>query len=125
MAFAPLFRRAAAVALILAGGGLVGCASAPVQEMSNARQAIKAARDAGAERLAPQMLSEAQVLLQQAENSLQKRAYREARRDAIAAHHKAAEALDTVQPRPSQMRPNSSDSVGSPAGDDQSALAAR
>jgi hypothetical protein len=109
---------------MFSAGGLIGCAGAPVQEMSNARQAIKAARDAGAERLAPQMLNEAQTLLQQAENSLQKRAYREARRDAIAAHHKAAEALDTVQPRPSQLRPNSTESMGAGSGD-ESALASR
>lgn len=106
-------------------GGLAGCASAPVQEMSNARQAIRAAREAGAERLAPQVLSEAQALLQQAENSLQRREYRQARRDAIAAHHKAAEALETVQPRPSELRPNSSDALGAPATTDESALAAR
>jgi hypothetical protein len=125
MAFAPLFRWAAAIALMLSAGGLAGCVGAPVQEMSNARQAIKAARDAGAERLAPQMLSEAQTLLLQAETSLQKRAYRDARRNAIAAHHKAAAALDTVQPRPSQLRPNSSDTLGSPAGNNDTAVASR
>jgi len=37
-------------AMTLAVGlGLVACAGAPVQEMSNARQAIQAAREAGAE----------------------------------------------------------------------------
>lgn len=124
MALIPIFRWAAAIALALSSAGLGGCVSAPVQEMSNARQAIKAARDAGAERVAPQVLSEAQALLQQAESSLQKRAYREARRNAVAAHHKAAEALDTIQPRPSQLRPDSSDSISAP-GSDESVLAAR
>jgi hypothetical protein len=118
-------RWTAAIVLMVSAGGLAGCVSAPVQEMSNARQAIKAARDAGAERIAPQVLSEAQTLLQQAESSLQKRAYRQARRDAIAAHHKAAEALDSVQPRPSQLQPNSTDSLGTTAGEDESVLAAR
>lgn len=125
MVLASLFRGVAAVALLLSAGMFSGCASAPVQEMSNARQAIKAARDAGAERVAPQTLSEAQALLQQAETSLQKRLYRDARRNAIAAHHKAAEALDTIQPRPSQLRPDSSDSIEVSGGSDESVLAAR
>lgn len=77
--------------------GLVACAGAPVQEMSNARQAIKAARDAGADKTAPQTLHEAQALLDRAQDNLQRRAYRDARRDAIAARGKAAEALDAVQ----------------------------
>ena len=71
--------------------GVSGCAGAPVQEMSNARQAIKAARDAGAEKIVPSTLSEAQALLE-------RRAYRDARRDAIAARSKATEALDAAQP---------------------------
>lgn len=83
--------------LVLLSMGLVACAGAPVQEMSNARQAIKAARDAGAEKAAPQIMSEAQSLLDRAQDNLQRRAYRDARRDAIAARGKAAEALDAVQ----------------------------
>jgi hypothetical protein len=83
--------------LVLLSTGLIACAGAPVQEMSNARQAIKAARDAGAEKAAPQTLNEAQALLDRAQDSLQRRAYRDARRDAIAARGKAAEALDAVQ----------------------------
>ena len=74
-----------------------GCAGAPVQEMSNARQAIKAARDAGADKVVPTTLSEAQVLLERAETNLQRRAYRDARRDAIAARNKATEALGAAQ----------------------------
>ena len=77
--------------------GLCACAGAPVQEMSNARQAIKAARDAGADKTAPQTLNEAQALLDRAQNNLERRAYKDARRDAIAARGKAAEALDAVQ----------------------------
>ena len=45
--------------LVLAGMGVVACAGAPVQEMSNARQAIKAARDASGELSAPPALVEA------------------------------------------------------------------
>jgi hypothetical protein len=84
--------------LVVAGLALAACAGAPVQEMSNARQAIRAARDAGAERTAPQKLNEAEALLIRAEDSLERRAYREARRNAIAARDKAAEALGAVQP---------------------------
>jgi hypothetical protein len=65
--------------------------------MSNARQAIRAARDAGAEQLAPQQLSEAQTLLEQAENSLQRRDYRGARRSAVEARGRASEALTAVR----------------------------
>ena len=114
MAFLSWPRWISALLLALTAVGLPACAGAPVQEMSNARQAIKAARDAGAERIAPQVLGEAQSLLQQAEDSLQKRAYRDARRDAVAAHHKAAEALETAQPHPSQLQPNRSDALGQP-----------
>jgi hypothetical protein len=84
---------------MLASVGLVACAGAPVQEMSNARQAIKAARDASAngELSTPPSLIEAEALLNRAEDSLQKRAYKAARRDAIAARGKAAEALSTAR----------------------------
>lgn len=84
--------------LVVAALALAACAGAPVQEMSNARQAIRAARDAGAAKMAPQKLTEAEALLNRAEDSLERRAYREARRNAIAARDKAAEALDAAQP---------------------------
>jgi hypothetical protein len=81
---------------VAASVGVAGCAGAPVQEMSNARQAIKAARDAaGSSAETPASLLEAEALLNRAEDSLQKRAYKQARRDAIAARGKAAEALNT------------------------------
>jgi cobalamin biosynthesis protein CobD/CbiB len=78
--------------------GASGCAGAPAQEMSNARQAIKAAREAGAEKVAPQTLNEAQSLLEQAEDSLQKGDYRNARRSAVAAKGRATEALSAARP---------------------------
>jgi hypothetical protein len=84
--------------VVVAGLTLAACAGAPVQEMSNARQAIRAAREAGAEKSAPQKLNEAEALLNRAEDSLERRAYREARRSAIAARDKAAEALGVAQP---------------------------
>ena len=84
--------------LVVAALALAACAGAPVQEMSNARHAIRAARDAGADKAAPEKLNEAEVLLNRAEDSLERRAYREARRNAIAARDKAAEALGAAQP---------------------------
>jgi hypothetical protein len=83
--------------MIALSAALLGCAGAPVQEMSNARQAIKAAREAGAARVAPQVMNEAQSLLERAELNLQRRAYDDARRDALAARGKAGEALGAVQ----------------------------
>jgi hypothetical protein len=80
---------------VCASLGLSGCAGAPVQEMSNARQAIKAARDATGSSVTSPSLVEAEALLNRAEDSLQKRAYKQARRDAIAARGKAAEALSS------------------------------
>lgn len=82
--------------------GLAGCAGAPVQEMSNARQAIRAAQDAGAEQAAPDKMREAQTLMSDAEESLHKRMYRSARRAAVDARAKASEALESTQNRKSQ-----------------------
>ena len=83
--------------LMLACMGLVACAGAPVQEMSNARQVIRAAYDAGVRADSNTSLSEAERLLGQAEIQLQRGEYRGARRDALAAREKAAEALRVVQ----------------------------
>lgn len=93
-----LSRRALAKAFsVLACSALAACAGAPVQEMSNARQAIRAAHEAGAERTAPQQLIEAQGYIEKAEASLQSREYRAARRAALAARGKAVEALDVAR----------------------------
>jgi hypothetical protein len=71
-----------------------GCQTAPpVQEMSDARQAIMAARDAGAEEKAPQDLSQAIEHLQSAEAALSDKAYARARRDALEAKERAIVAL--------------------------------
>jgi hypothetical protein len=65
--------------------------------MSNARQAIRAAREAGAEQVASQQLIEARTFLERAEASIQSREYRDARRNALAARGKAVEALEAAQ----------------------------
>ena len=85
--------RCLAAAALLA---LAGCASAPVQEMSDARQAIQAAEEAGAAQYAPDALSEAKRLLTSAERKLQREAYQSARIDAREARRRAAEALSAV-----------------------------
>lgn len=76
---------------------LVACQSAPVQEMSDARQAIAVARKAGAETLAARELREAEVFLSRAEHELEKRAYTRARYDAVAAKNSALQALAAAE----------------------------
>ncbi len=69
------------------------CQTAPVQEMSDARQAITVAREAGAEEFAADDLKAAVNYLQSAEKFLHKREYDLARRDAIQAKSSALDAL--------------------------------
>lgn len=77
--------------------GLAACAVAPpVQEMSDARQAIAAARDAGADDLAGARLREAESLLATAERNLQlgtSNGYWSARKAALGAKQTAFDAL--------------------------------
>ena len=73
---------------------LVGCVtSPPVQEMSDARQAISAAEAADAGRLAPESLTEARRYLEEAERQLQDEAYGSARFNAVRAKNRALAAL--------------------------------
>ncbi len=71
-----------------------GCGTAPpVQEMSDARQAIAAAKDAGAAQMAPEDLRMAEAFLDSAQRKLSERAYAQARRDALQAKNRALAAL--------------------------------
>ena len=81
------------IATILAAMLAAGCESMPVQEMSDARQAIMAAREAGAEEYAAEVLLEAEESLQSAEKYLDSKNYGVARREAIEAKAKAIDAL--------------------------------
>jgi len=73
---------------------LVACGSGPpVQEMSDARQAIAVAREAGAEQSAAQQLRDAEALLDSAQQKLSDRDYDNARQDALEAKLKALDAL--------------------------------
>ena len=73
--------------------GLVACAGAPVQEMSDARQAIAAARAAGAPARAPDNFQAAQAAIERAESHLQLHEYARARLEAVEAKRDAAAAL--------------------------------
>jgi hypothetical protein len=77
---------------LLSGAVMGGCAGAPVQEMSNARQAIRAAERAGAPTVAPELMSESKQLLKSAESYLRRGDYRAARDEAELARTKAVEA---------------------------------
>ena len=80
--------------LLLAVVFMVACQSGPpVQEMSDARQAIAVAREAGAEITATDELRAAEAHLQRAERRLSEKAYSQARRDALEAKRSALDAL--------------------------------
>ena len=69
---------------------LTGCVfAAPVQEMSDARQAIRSAEEAGASQFSPEKLGTAQSLLQQAQRWLDQKAYGNARQYALDARDEA------------------------------------
>jgi hypothetical protein len=76
---------------------LLACAGPPVQEMSDARQAIQAARAAGAPTRAPDEFSAAQAAIENAESHLQLREYSRAKLAAIEAKHDASAALARAQ----------------------------
>ncbi|MDQ5908632.1 MAG: hypothetical protein QG599_724 [Pseudomonadota bacterium] len=84
--------------LILA---LTACATAPpVQEMSDARQAIRAAEAVGAAQYSPESLTAAQVLLRKAQTDLETGAYETARRYALDARAQAIKARETASNNP-------------------------
>ena len=77
--------------------GLSACAGIPAQEMSNARQAIRAAQDAGAAKAAPGEIEKAQGYLARAEASINQRLFRQARDEVSEARRIAHEALEAAQ----------------------------
>lgn len=98
---APVIRRARGVArfgVACAALSLAACVtSPPVQEMSDARQAIAAAAEADAAERADAMFTEAQRYLAEAERLLREEAYGAARANAIRARNRAMRALAAVQ----------------------------
>ena len=75
---------------------LAGCASAPVQEMSDARQAIAAARASGATSANSPDFDAAQAAIARAEAHLQSQEFTRARLAAMEAKHHASAALSTA-----------------------------
>ncbi len=90
---------------LLFGAVLGGCAGAPVQEMSNARQAVRAAEHAGAAVAAPAILDEAKQLLKSAESHLRRGDYRTARDEAELARTKAVEARGLAEAAKAPKQP--------------------
>lgn len=85
---------------LLALAALAGCVtSPPIQEMSDARQAISAAEQADAERVAADTLADARRFLAEAERQLQEQAYGPARMNAVRAKNRAALALRSTRAR--------------------------
>lgn len=72
---------------------LWGCSvNPPVQEMSNARQTLMAAKDAQAETLSPSQMQEAQQLMDKATGALESGDYKRAREFAVSAQKIAIKA---------------------------------
>lgn len=87
-----------------------GCETAPpVQEMSDARQAIAVAKEAGAADKAAIHLKAAESYLQKAQQELNDRQYSQARYDAKQAKMKA---LDALKASEAVTDPDESDSRG-------------
>jgi hypothetical protein len=85
---------------LLCACALASCVTAPpVQEMSDARQAITAAEQAGAGRVAADTLADARRFLEEAERQIQEQAYGPARMNAVRAKNRAALALRSTEPR--------------------------
>ena len=85
-------------AIILLTLVIASCAvGPPVQEMSDARQAIAAAEESNAATLAPDELDEARQLLEAAESQLRDRNYGLAQDSALLARDRAVEALQASQ----------------------------
>lgn len=95
--FAKLLPRSYWVLLVLMTMVVTACASAPVQEMSDARQALDAALRAGAAERAPAQTQAAQSSLAEAEKSLKQRNFSHARQNAQQARSQAIEAQRIAQ----------------------------
>jgi len=99
------FRNAVMISLCVM---LSACASAPVQEMSDARQAVEAAIQSGAASTAPTQMTSAQTALRMAERLLRDHQFSAARHYARVARNKALEAQQISQPKPeSSAQPKS------------------
>lgn len=82
--------------LLIAVLMLGGCSVVPVQEMSDARQALQAAQEAGAPDRSPSEFERAQRLLEQAQKALELGEYRQARDSALSAKREALQARENA-----------------------------
>ncbi len=82
---------------IALSGILTACAGAPVQEMSDARQAIESAMVTGAEGHTNPTMREAMRLVEQAQQAIEEHRYQDAREMALEAKTKAISARIVVQ----------------------------
>lgn len=73
---------------------LLACSYIPVQEMSDARQTIRSAQEAGAGEFAAESLTEAQILLEKAKKDLDVGDYDAAKQRAIESQDRASAARD-------------------------------
>ena len=96
--------RALRLAALLPAVLAVACATpreppvgAPVQEMSDARQALQAARSAGGEQHFPETFARALERIQEAEASLSRGDFRQARAAAVSAREQAVAARRAAQ----------------------------
>ncbi|HRY14484.1 MAG: DUF4398 domain-containing protein [Candidatus Competibacteraceae bacterium] len=92
--------------LAIAIATLTACATVPVQEMSDARQAIHSAEAVGALQRSPQALMEARRLLQAAQTQLESGAYEDARRYALDAREQAIKAREIALRNHGVLRSN-------------------
>lgn len=96
--FTTRLKRTLQVGVLAAIWSLTACETTPpVQEMSDARQAIAVAKEAGAAELAAFHLRAAENYLASAEEKLGEHAYNQARRDAKQAKMKALDALNVSE----------------------------
>ncbi len=75
---------------------LFACAAAPIQEMSDARQAVQAAKASGVDVQQNKLLELAEDHLKSAELKLQRRWYNSAREDAILARDAALKSQQEI-----------------------------
>lgn len=85
---------------------VAACSSAPVQEMSDARQAVEAASRAGAANAAPTQMTAAKTALVMAERLLRDHQFSAARHYAQVARKRALEAQQLVPVGPAPDKPS-------------------
>lgn len=93
------------ILMLIAAVCLAACHGPPVQEMSDARQAIAAARVAGAETRAPADFDAAQAAMTRAEAHIQAHEFARARIAAQEAKRRASSALGSAEHTPAAAPP--------------------